>query len=100
MATTTTPTTTDVVSNLQSAALTVLNDLVAHKIKGADLILNGLTQLSSMQQEASQWYEELKALLTALQPFFMLIRDWLVSAYNHLVQVFDWAKAMWHKIFG
>jgi uncharacterized membrane protein YfbV (UPF0208 family) len=95
-----TATANDVVGNLQSAALNVLNDLVAHKIKGADLILNGLTQLSALQQEASTWYEELKALLQALQPFFGMVREWLSSAYTHLVQVYDWAKAMWHKIFG
>jgi len=38
--------------------------------------------------------------LLALKPVFELVRDWLVETYHHLVVVFDWAKEMWHKIFG
>jgi hypothetical protein len=100
MTTSTTPTTTDVVGNLQTAALGVLNDLVAHKIKGADLLLAGFTQMTTIAQNVTTWVDELNALLAALQPFFGLIESWLASAYAHLVQVYEWAKAQWHKIFG
>ena len=95
---TTTP--NDVVTNLQEAALTVLNDLVVHKIKGADMIIKGMEEMSHFAQNAATWYEELKALLVALQPFFGMVREWLSTAYTHLMYIYDWAKEQWHKIFG
>lgn len=96
----TTPTVSELVSSVKDAALAAINDLVAHHVKGADLLQKGFTQLCDVSTEVSDWYEILKNLLHALQPFFGLIEAWLKDAYAHLVDVFNWAKEMWHKLFS
>ncbi len=85
---------------LKETTLAIINQLVAHNVKGADLIAKGIGQMTNLMDEAAKWYDLLKNLLLALKPVFELVRDWLVEAYQHLVVVFDWAKEMWHKIFG
>jgi len=87
-------------SSVKEAALAVLNELVKHNIKGADLMQKGFVQLIDIADKASEWYEILKQLLQILKPMFEVIKEWLVEAYSHLVAVFEWAKEMWHKIFG
>lgn len=85
---------------LKDMTLNVLGELIAHNIKGADLIKKGIEQVLEIKKEVEDHYETLKALLMLLKPVFEIARDWLVSAYNHLVALFDWAKAKWHEIFG
>lgn len=85
---------------LKESALAVLNELVKHHIKGADLIQKGLQDLASVQDQLTNWYEILKQLLSMLKPLFDVVRDWLAKCYDHLVAVLDWAKEMYHKIFG
>ena len=84
---------------LKDSALAVLNELVKHHIKGAELIQRGLQDFASVQHEVAAWYDILKQLLTVLKPLFDIVRDWLVKCYEHLVAVLDWAKEMYHKIF-
>ena len=90
----------ELVENVKKAALDAINELVAHHVKGADLLQKGFNQICDVTTEVAEWYEILKSLLTALKPFFNLIETWLKDAYAHLVEVFNWAKEMWHKIFG
>lgn len=88
------------VENVKEAALAAINELVAHNVKGADLLQKGFLQMTDIATEVADWYEILKSLLTALKPFFQVIETWLKEAYRHLVEVFNWAKEMWHKLFG
>jgi hypothetical protein len=85
---------------LKDSALSVLNELVKHHVKGAELIQQGLKDLASIQPQLNNWYEILKSLLIMLKPLFDIARDWLVKCYKHLVAIFDWAKEMYKKIFG
>lgn len=85
---------------LKDSALAVLNELVKHHIKGADLIQKGLQDLATVKQDLDMWYEILKQLLTLLKPMFDIIRDWLVKCYEHLVAIFDWAKEQYQKLFA
>ncbi len=88
------------VDDVKTAAHAAINELVAHHVKGSDLLLKGFNQITEIASEAADWYEILKNLLTALKPFFEVIETWLKAAYAHLVDIFNWAKDMWHKIFG
>lgn len=85
---------------LKTVTLTVLNQLIAHNIKGAELVKKGVEEIINIKEEVDAHYETLKTLLTLLRPVFDLARDWLVECYHHLVALFDWAKAKWHEIFG
>lgn len=90
----------ELVESVKKAALDAINELVAHHVKGADLLQKGFLQMTDIATEVADWYEILKNLLTALKPFFQVIETWLKEAYEHLLEVFNWAKEMWHKIFG
>lgn len=85
---------------LKDMTLTVLNELIAHNIKGADLIKKGIESFGKLESELEAHYDLLVKLISLLKPVFELAREWLVSCYSHLVAVFDWAKEMWHKLFG
>jgi hypothetical protein len=87
-------------SALKDMTLTVLNELVAHNIKGAELIKKGVESFARLESEFEDHYETIKQLINMLKPVFEIARDWLVKCYSHLVAVFDWAKEMWNKIFG
>lgn len=101
MATTLTPTdTATLTQQLKDTTITALNALIAHNVKGADLIKQGILQAADVKQQAQSFWDELVQILNVLQPLFGLVREWLVSAYNHLVELFDWAKAKWHELFG
>ena len=90
----------DLESAVKDTAVAILNELVKHHVKGAELMQKGFIQLMDIKDEVTAWYDILKQLLVILKPMFEVIRDWLVKAYNDLVAVFDWAKEMWHKLFG
>ena len=92
--------TNEMVEALKTSALSVFNELVSHHVKGADLLQKGFTELCNISSQVADWYSVLQDLLKALAPFFGLIESWLESAYSHLVEVYNWAKAMWKKIFG
>lgn len=92
--------TNEMVETLKASALSVINELVSHHVKGADLLQKGFVQLCDISSQVADWYSILQELLKALAPFFGLIESWLESAYAHLVEVYNWAKAMWKKIFG
>ena len=85
---------------VKDTALAILNELVKHNVRGAELMQKGFIQLMDIKDEVAAWYDILKQLLIVLKPMFEVIREWLVTAYNALVAVFDWAKEMWHKLFG
>lgn len=90
----------ELVDQVKKAALDAINELVAHHIKGADVLQKGLEQVCEFTKEAADWYDILKNLIAALKPFFGMVEEWLKNAYAHLVEIFNWAKEMWHKIFG
>jgi hypothetical protein len=90
----------EIAEAMKAAALAAIQELVSHHVKGADLLQKGFNQLCDVTSEVANWYEMLKGILTTLQPFFHVIEDWLKAAYGHLVEVFEWAKDMWHKLFG
>lgn len=85
---------------LKEMTVIVLNELVAHHVKGADLIKKGIDSLLTMEDEFKEHYDTIVRLISLLKPVFELAREWLASCHAHLVAIFDWAKAMWHKIFG
>ena len=85
---------------IQDVTLNTLNMLIAHNVKGADLIKKGVEAIIGVKDEFEQHYDQLKLILNMLQPLFEVVRDWLAKAYAHLVELFDWAKAKWHEIFG
>lgn len=95
-----TPTAAELVDSLKTAALAAIAELVAHHVKGADLLEKGFTQMTEIVTEVADWYEMLKNILNALKPFFGIVEVWLKAAYAHLIEIFEWAKTMWHKIFG
>jgi hypothetical protein len=87
-------------TSIKETILTTLGELVSHNVKGADLIKKGIEQAFAVTDDIKAWYDTLVTLINILKPLFEVAREWLVDAYNHLVAVFDWAKEMWHKIFG
>lgn len=90
----------ELTSALKQTTLAVLDELIAHQIKGAELIKRGMVEMMTIKKELEDHYEALKTLLNLLKPMFEIVRDWLVKCYQHLVDLFDWAKKMWHEIFG
>jgi len=88
---------TDAVKQLTAL---ILGQLVTHKIKGADLISKGVDITAEIIENTSAIVELLKTLAPLLLQAFEAIKSWLVSAYGHLVEAWEWAKALWHKIFG
>jgi len=86
--------------SLKNVTLSILSELSAHHVKGADLLLKCINQFEEHKEEYERYYEILKTLIGLMKPLFEIARDWLVSAYNHLVSLFDWAKAKWNEIFG
>ena len=100
METTETKNTGELVKAMQAATLALLNDMVAHKVKGADILLNAEVATFNFVTEKARWVEELKDLLIALQPFFGIVRDWIKEEYNHLLVILDWCKDKWHELFG
>lgn len=87
-------------SAIKELTLNGLNALIAHNVKGADLIKKGVEAMMTTANDFQEHWEQLKAILQMLKPVFELVRDWLVACYNHLVELFDWAKQKWHEIFG
>jgi hypothetical protein len=87
-------------ASLKESALSVLNQLVAHKIKGADLLLKGFNTMCDITKETSEWIELLKVLISLLQPMFEVIKEWISSTYSHLLEILEWAKKKYHEIFG
>ena len=85
---------------VKELTLNGLNALIAHNVKGAELIKKGVEAMMTTAEGFQEHWEQLKAILQMLKPVFELVRDWLVSCYNHLVELFDWARAKWHEIFG
>lgn len=92
---------------VKQATLDILNQVQTHKLKGGDLIIQGLKMLEQgmdiageLKEQLSTWTEILKTLVSILKPLFETVRDWLVSAYEHLVALFDWCKEKWHEFFG
>lgn len=85
---------------VKELALSGLNMLIAHNVKGADLIKKGLDTLISNEDELKKHWEDLKVILNMLKPIWDLVRDWIAKAYAHLLELLDWAKAKWHEIFG
>ena len=88
------------IAAVKEMTLAALNQLVLHNIKGAELIKKGVEQALEIKQEFDKYYETLKIILNVLKPIFEIAREWLVSAYEHLVAIFDWAKEKWNEIFG
>lgn len=90
----------DLEKSVKDTVLTTLQELINHNVKGADLIKKGIEQAFAITEDLKSWYDMLVNLIKVLKPLFEIARDWLVAAYHHLVAVFDWAKEMWHKLFG
>lgn len=85
---------------VKDVTLVALNELIAHNFKGADLIKRGLEQALNIKDEIEAHYDQLKLILNMLKPVFDIARDWIKACYVHLLDLFDWAKAKWHEIFG
>ena len=88
------------VLSVKEAALKAINELVSHNVKGSDLLQKGFQQMTDIVTEVADWYEILKNILITLKPFFELVGEWIKEAYTHLLEVWEWAKDMWQKIFG
>ena len=86
--------------SLKNVTLSILSELASHQVKGADLLLKVIRNVEDHKAEYEKYYELLKTLISLLKPVFDIAREWLASAYAHLVELFDWAKKMWHEIFG
>lgn len=86
--------------SLQNITIGVLDELAKHKVKWAELMKQAIEEFKIAKPQIEQWYETLKVILIALKPVFEIVREWLVAAYSHLVDLFDWAKKMWQEIFG
>ena len=99
---------------IKTVSVSILEAVRDHKLKAGDTWLQAIQMIeqgvelardagalvTDVKDHMGKWWDDLKKLLQALQPFFDSIRDFLVSCYEHLVKVFDWCKEMWHKIFG
>lgn len=95
----------DLGTGVKEATLQILKQISTHKMKGGDLIINGLTMLQQgleiageVKEQLSAWTEILKQLIAMLKPVFETLHDWIVSAYEHLVELWNWCKDMWHKL--
>lgn len=86
--------------SLKDLALNGINMLIAHNVKGADLIKKGIESIIDVTDEFEAHYDQLKVILNVLKPIFDIVREWLVKAYQYFVELWDWAKAKWHEIFG
>lgn len=93
----------DPVVNLEAAkqaAVVLLTALAAHNVAGAELILTAVKSTEVIIEQCKAHYDELMIILKALEPFYEIARDWLIDGWNHLVDLFDWAKAKWQELFG
>ncbi len=91
--------TVELAEAVKSAALALLNDMVAHKIKGADILLQSTNLAFDYASETYKWVEDLKKLLIALKPLYEQIKEWIGEVYAHLVQILEWAKEKWEELF-
>jgi len=87
-------------ATVKDVTLKLLETLAAHNVKGVDILKKGLDGLVDIKKDIEDYYEILKAILNMLKPLFDIAREWLAAAYNHLLALFDWAKAKWHELFG
>jgi hypothetical protein len=85
---------------LKVLAIQGINMLVAHHIKGADLIKKGFDTLVMNEKDIKDYWNELKEILKVLGPIFDVVRDWIAKTYEHLLELWDWAKDKYHEIFG
>ena len=92
---------------VKNATIAILEQIRTHKLKGSELIVNGLDMLSKglelageVKEQLSAWTEVLKSLIAMLKPVFETIRDWIKEAWQHLLELFDWCKEMWNKLFN
>jgi len=91
-------------TKLEDAVKTItlygLNKLVDHHIKGADLMKKAALGVIGVVDELNAHQDELRMILQILKPVLDVAREWLVQAYQHLVALFDWAKAKCRELFG
>ena len=92
---------------VKQASLDILAKIQDHKLKGGDLIINGLKMIqqgmdiaAEIKDQISTWTEILKTLVDLLRPVYETLRDWIASAYEHLLALWDWCKEKWHEFFG
>lgn len=97
----TTPTVTklDLEQMLKESAYAILNELAAHQVKGADLLMKAFQAGEEMSEDINKWTVILKELLMLLQPFLEKAREWLHDAFQHLKAIYEWAVQMYHKLF-
>jgi len=92
---------------VKNVSLAILKEINEHKLAGGQRIVEalqmieqGVDMVADVKEHLTEWTEILKQLLSALKPFFDMIRDFLVSCYEHMVALFDWCKEMWNKLFN
>jgi hypothetical protein len=90
----------DLTLDLKKAALDVLDQLIQHNIKGADYIKKGILIIDDIVDHRN----ELLEILNAIKPFIMSIwekiKEWLQTAYSHLVALWEWCVEAWHDLVG
>lgn len=85
---------------VKEMTLQVLDQLIKHNIKGADLLKQGLEELEQIKEHYDLLIEIIKTLTPIFKYFYEKAKEWLSQAYSHLVALFEWAKDLWHSLFG
>ena len=90
----------DLTIDLKKTTLSILDQLIQHNIKGADYIKKGVLILDDLVDHR----DELVAIISAIKPFVISIwekiKEWLSTAYAHLVTLWEWCVDAWHEIVG
>ena len=85
---------------VKAITATILQQLKAHNVKGAELLESGIAVTEQIVEHGSQLFTLIKALVPLFGQIYDAVKSWLQSAYAGLVTLFDWAKDLWNAIFG
>jgi hypothetical protein len=81
---------------LKGVTMQGLDMLIAHNIKGAELIKAGIADVVKLQDHNNTLLD----ILTFLKPLFGIVESWLEKTFPTLFRLFNWAKTMWNSLFG
>jgi hypothetical protein len=83
---------------VKHTTLAVLDMLIKHNIKGAQLIKDiQISSASAHTTKIEDHYKILLDIISLLQPVFNLVGEWLAAQFPCLLSLFTWAKDVWES---
>lgn len=85
---------------VKDMTLKILDQLIKHNVKGAELLKRGVEELDQIKEHYDALVEIIRLLTPVFKAFYEQAKEWLKSCHEHLVALFEWAKNLWHELFG